>query len=256
MGAVLSQIIDNGQENVIAYGSHMLTKPERQYCVTRKELLAVITFLKQFCPYLLGWKFTLRTNHSSLLWLTNFKDPQGQLARWLEQLQKFDFQVVHCKGRSHCNADALSRLPCKDCRQHQVYGQRYITIAATSLSPIQVDTMRKSQQRDPVVGPLLRAKAADMQPLQSSLNQCIESRCLFQVWDQLVVMQGLLYQQSLTCDQLVVPLNERQHILQDIHSEVFGGHLGQDKMMSKLKQRFYWSITGVKPAQCVLPERH
>jgi len=37
------------------------------------------------------------------------KEPEGQLARWLEQLQEFDFVVIHRRGSSHGNADALSR---------------------------------------------------------------------------------------------------------------------------------------------------
>ena len=40
--AVLSQIGGDGQEHVIAYGSRLLTKSERQYCVMRRELLAVV----------------------------------------------------------------------------------------------------------------------------------------------------------------------------------------------------------------------
>jgi hypothetical protein len=39
IGAVLSQEID-GKERPIAFASRTLTKPERRYCVTRKELLA------------------------------------------------------------------------------------------------------------------------------------------------------------------------------------------------------------------------
>ena len=48
IGAVLSQVEGDGQERVVAYGSRLLTKPERRYCVTRRELLAVVTFTKQF----------------------------------------------------------------------------------------------------------------------------------------------------------------------------------------------------------------
>ena len=66
IGAVLSQIGDDGQEHIIAYGSRLLTKSERQYCVTRRELLAVVVFTKHFCPYLLGRRFVLRTDHGSL----------------------------------------------------------------------------------------------------------------------------------------------------------------------------------------------
>ena len=44
-GAVLSQSMEDGCEHVIAYASQVLTKPERHYCVTRRELLAVVTFV-------------------------------------------------------------------------------------------------------------------------------------------------------------------------------------------------------------------
>ena len=45
IGAALSQI-QNGQEKVLAYASKVLSKPERRFCVTQKELLAVVTFIK------------------------------------------------------------------------------------------------------------------------------------------------------------------------------------------------------------------
>ncbi len=53
MGAVLSLVID-GQEHVVAYFSRVFTRCQRNYCVTRRELLAVVTALKAFKQYLLG----------------------------------------------------------------------------------------------------------------------------------------------------------------------------------------------------------
>ena len=109
IGGVLSQLQDDGTERVIAYASRVLTRPERRYCVTRRELLSVVTFTHHFRPYLLGGKFTIRTDHGSLIWLSNFKEPEGQLARWIEQLQEYNFAIIHRPGRKHGNADALSR---------------------------------------------------------------------------------------------------------------------------------------------------
>ena len=115
IGAVLSQVDKDGQERVIAYGSRALTKPERRYCVTRKELFAIVTFIQMYRPYLTCQKFTLRTDHGSLTWLRNFKEPEGQLASWLERLQELDFDIIHRKGKAHTNAGALSRFPCQQC---------------------------------------------------------------------------------------------------------------------------------------------
>jgi hypothetical protein len=50
-------------------------------------------------------------DHNSLTWLMNFKEPQGQLARWLEELSQFNMEIQHRPGKKHANADALSRIP-------------------------------------------------------------------------------------------------------------------------------------------------
>ena len=110
IGAELIQV-QEGQERVIAYGSFSLAPEQRRYCTTRKELLAVVRFTKQFQHYLLGREFIVRTDHNSLSWLLNFKEPQGQLARWLEVLSQYNMVVKHRPGKKHINADALSRLP-------------------------------------------------------------------------------------------------------------------------------------------------
>ena len=109
VGAVLSQNID-GHERVIAYASRTLTKAERKYCTTRREMLALVWGIRTYRPYLYGRRFQVRTDHNSLKWLHNFHEPEGQVARWLEVLSEFDFDVLHRPGKKHANADALSRL--------------------------------------------------------------------------------------------------------------------------------------------------
>ena len=41
VGAVLSQV-QNGQERALSYYSHRLSRAERNYCVTRRKLLAIV----------------------------------------------------------------------------------------------------------------------------------------------------------------------------------------------------------------------
>ncbi|KRZ82180.1 Retrovirus-related Pol polyprotein from transposon 17.6 [Trichinella sp. T8] len=64
---------------------------------------------------MLALVWALKTDHGSLTWLRNFKEPEGQVARWLQQLGEFDFEVIYRPGRKHQNADALSRGSCKQC---------------------------------------------------------------------------------------------------------------------------------------------
>lgn len=77
IGAILFQLRDeNVSLHTIAARYH-----ERRYCVTRRELLAVVTLVQHYWPYLACGYFTLRTDLGSLTWLRNFKEPKGQLAR-------------------------------------------------------------------------------------------------------------------------------------------------------------------------------
>ena len=55
IGAVLSQ--KQGGKTVIAYASRTYSRAEQNYCTTRKELLTVVYFMKQFRQYLLGNRF-------------------------------------------------------------------------------------------------------------------------------------------------------------------------------------------------------
>ena len=67
-----------------------------------------------------------------------------------------------------------------------------------------------------------------------------------QLWDQLVLKQDLLYctlpsvSGSGVQDKLVIPKALRAEILKELHEGSLGGHLGTDKTLWKLKERFYW----------------
>ena len=109
VAGALSQVQD-GVIKPIAFASHVLMKQHRNYCTTRKELLAIVKFCRQFRHYLLGRFFVVRTDHNSIVWLTRFKNVQGQLARWLEELSQYNFRILHRRGLDHINADRLSRI--------------------------------------------------------------------------------------------------------------------------------------------------
>ena len=124
--------------------------------MTRRELLAVVVSTNKFCSYLLGRPFRLRTDHSSLLWLHNFKEPEGQLARWIEKLQEFDYEIEHREGHYHSNADALSRISCNQ-RKCPVHGTTHIAVTPVVLPEATSDKDFSSLKlQDPDIGPVLR----------------------------------------------------------------------------------------------------
>ena len=246
IGAVLSQADDEGRERVVAYGSRLLSKPERRYCVTRRELLAVVFFTHQFRSYLIGRQFVLRTDHGSLVWLKNFREPEGQVARWLERLQEFDFQVIHRRGKKHTNADALSRLPCCQCGRETHGANEIAVVTLNSLAP-PLQGLRELQLADSTVGPVLRKKEVNERPATNETkNMARATRRLFQLWDQLQVKEGVLYRAYLSEPeddvrlQMVVPESMRKEVLEDLHEGTMSGHLGTEKTLARVKERFYW----------------
>lgn len=80
-------------EHVVVYYSSPLSKTESNYCCICQELLAVVLSVHHFRPYL------------------NFRETEGQVARWIEAHQWYDYSVQHWAGHLH-NTDALLRHPC------------------------------------------------------------------------------------------------------------------------------------------------
>ena len=68
--------------------------------------------LKQWRQYLIGSnQFEVWTDHKNLGY---FKKPQKlnhRQARWMTELQEYDFQLIHKPGSSQKKVDALSRRP-------------------------------------------------------------------------------------------------------------------------------------------------
>ncbi len=120
IGAVLGQDQEEGGQvvkRVIAYASKTLSDTQRRYCTTNKELLAVVMAIELFCYYLPGQHFTVVTDHASLTWLRNFREPEGMVAQWIARLQPFDFAIVHRPGKHHSHADGLSRRTSRLCKR-------------------------------------------------------------------------------------------------------------------------------------------
>jgi len=240
IGAVLSQIQD-GKERPICYASQLYDRHQENYNVTRKELLAMVTFTKKFRQYLLGRHFLVRTDHAALQWLRRTPEPIGQQARWLEILEEFDFTVQHRAGTLHGNADALSRR-----------------VAATSATPTvsslpAADAGRidwpTEQQNDSVVGEVYRlVQAGSLRPTPESLtDRSAEVKSLLAQYDSLAINNyGILYRSftdagtGVEYKQTVVPCALRAEITDDLHRGLNGGHLGLRRSKLQLKKRFYW----------------
>jgi hypothetical protein len=229
IGAVLSQRQD-GVERVIAYGSKSLSKCQRNYCVTDRELLAIRYFTEHYRTYLLGRKFLVRTDHQALRWIFTMKEPKSRIARWIEALSEFNFEIEHRSGVKHGNADGLSRCPnpwncdcknletlrcgpCKKCRRknelmegtmpnmsEEPDGQSArvrITKSDLRSNNFQKATsisMKQKQLADPHVGPVYRWVEKGVRPTPMEVKTTSPTtRHYLLMWNSLIIHDGVLH---------------------------------------------------------------
>lgn len=245
LGAILSQKDGSGNEKVVAYASRTLTDRERKFSATEKEALAVVFGTKHFRVYLLGRKFELITDHNSLRWLKSM-EAKGRIARWIMDLQEFDFSITHKSGCLHTNVDALSRLPRNDSSTHKTHA----TSDAVNISTISVDptiNIHDLQRHDPVLSKVIESKLANKgRPPFQEWRDDSELRCFWFNYNKLFLRDGLLtrrFQQtrnSFPDYSIVIPKSLIPQVLQGVHDCPFAGHLGITRTLDRIRSRFFW----------------
>ena len=111
IGYVLTQKFD-GREKVISYGSKKLSRPQQNWCTYDREFFALLSAIRANSHYLRHAKFSAITDHRPLLaWrkVDAKKDPTGRRTRWAIELDNYEFELIHKKGKMHADADAMSR---------------------------------------------------------------------------------------------------------------------------------------------------
>ncbi|KAJ8363665.1 hypothetical protein SKAU_G00124960 [Synaphobranchus kaupii] len=240
VGAVLSQEDEDG-ERVVAYYSWALGA------------------LHHFRPYLQGSHFFLRTDHASLTWLLNFKDPEGQVARWLEQLQGYDIEIRHRAGRLHGNADALSRRPCaaqecRYCSRQEERDQVSPDVAVVQASgdaegwlPLTPMELREAHEADSTLGKVRGWLEAGQRPERWVVSaESPELKSYYSLYSSLVQRDGLLYRwwqapgRGSVILQLLVSRALRPDVLRLVHGSVGASHFGNNKTLHRLRGKFHW----------------
>ncbi|BHF76419.1 hypothetical protein SprV_0501951700 [Sparganum proliferum] len=234
IGAVLSQQQTDGLEHPLIFASQTLTKPERNYSTTRKELLAVVTFVKKFHHNLAGKRFILRTDHQALRWWENFKDPTGQLARWQADLLEYSYTVIHRAGKMHQNADALSRRA-----QTPPPVAAYAPASAITFGTPDHSGWASAQASDPYIS-LIHDQLRQGAPKPSSeemKGSSWEARCLWSAWNSLRLCDGVQYSPT-DPRRSVLPHDAIHPTLSRLHADL--GHAGQARTDTAARQRFWY----------------
>ena len=263
LGAVLTQTYDD-EERPVGFASRRMNPAEKKYSTTERELLAIIWGINHFRPYLYGKKFVIVTDHKPLTYLRSIKEPKGRQARWLHELSEYEFSVEHKSGCCHNDADALSRLPEADeSREEDVERTldsaqlldrsandttETVLCAATGWqSSLDIKPMAQMQRRDPVIREVVeQLEHTSYRPAARGKWRQNMFRPYRLIWSQLNLVDDVLYRrrrQGPRQDEknlVVLPASLVPEVISQLHSDPMSGHLGVDKTISRIVERYYW----------------
>ena len=196
------------------------------------------------------------TDHRALVWLYSFKDPEGMVARWLEKLGQFDFEIKHKAGRSIPHADCLSRVLPEEEDPITVYVAALTentTMEEHPANPWMLiqntdrNSMQMKQHEDNNIKKVLKWIEEKQRPDRKNMNGA--SKELWNFWvdfKNLRLIQGLLFRTKKLEDgdrwvhQLIVAENQISNILPLLHESPCTGHFGIEKTYQRAQERFFW----------------
>jgi hypothetical protein len=200
LGAVLTQG-EGRNERVIAFLSKKFTAPQRKYAATEKECLAVLVAIKKFRQYVEGSKFTVITDCAALKWLQKFNDAtNGRLCRWALQLQGYDFDIIHRKGKNNLVPDALSRAV---------------------VDAVEEDNVNDWPEK-------LREK---IQGDNEKFWKIVDGKIYKRINDQNVGANQW---------KLAVAAKDRLRVIENSHDTPTSGHMGYLKTLKRIQENHYW----------------
>ena len=229
LGAWLAQ--DDGKGwRPVAFLSRKFTPAEMNYDTRERELLAIHEALRKWRHYLEGIKFWVETDHQSLKWLDDVRILNRRQARWIMNMQSFDFTIGYSPGDLNTVADILSRRPdyfshCERCRT-------FLEINSVELgvtSPL-LDTIRDTTSKDPL------AKVW----IEGLENPTLADRSEKHRLTKLKYIDGLIKYGDK--ERIYVPDvdNLRSRVLFEFHDSPLAGHQGANRTYEKLSREYYW----------------
>lgn len=219
LGAILSQIHDNGIEYPCAYASRALSPSEQKWAPFHKEHAGMLFACKQFKPYLVGRHFTIRTDHKPLLTLNNVQ--ANCVDRIKAQMDEFQpFTVKYIKG-AEMPADGFSRY--------------CFAITDTPGSDLSTEQLFHLQNQ------CNQTKAIACKLKYNVLPQNRQLKTIVHSWTPHAKITDSLVKIKHNDEwKIFAPSRIRHTLIQLAHDSPTAGHFGPSKTLANLQRNWIW----------------
>lgn len=224
VGGVLSQYQNDNKLHPVAYFSNSLTESQKKWSTYNKETFAMVYATRHWYVYLVGSKFLLRTDHNPLTHIRKKKDPHGKLARWIAELECFNFDIEYIPGSKNTRADALSRNEgsLENTTPPDWLSEKLYSIDVRN--DLFAEQLTSEQDNDIVISFAKEEIAGGRQISKGQLKR---------ISKQLRIENNILTKSG----RPVVPPNMRKFVITEYHKD---GHFSSEKLLNIIKSRFYW----------------
>ena len=222
MGAILTQVDQNGSFHVISYGSRQLIKHERNYSPFLLEMAAAVWGMDFYNEYLKGKQFTLYTDHRPLEKMSHLHTKT--LNRLQLSMLEYDFVIQYKKG-INMPADFLSRSKIDEISAIDPFSP---TLAQEQA--IDLDIIKLQHFHEKGAWPIQTSKS-DIKRLKHLVNN-------FFVRDGCIWIRLNDFERQRTA--LFLPLKFRKRAMCEAHGSLLTGHDAVGKTYIRITDSYYW----------------
>lgn len=236
ISAVITHRYSDNTERPIAYASRVLSDAERRYSVIEREALALIYGVQKFQHYLLGRRFTMRTDHKPLETIFGAdrnlpKVAHNRLDRWAVILSGYDYDIQYVTGQANHTADLLSRLPSNDkpSTLEKAANRMHLLHLRIKDLPITPKELKNQTISDKILGSIIAYMARgwpDKKALSPEFYPYFEKRTELSYEQDTLLWRG----------RIIVPTVLRTAVLDILHD----GHPGVTSMLDLARFTAYW----------------
>ena len=216
IAGVISQPDDQGRLRPLAFYSKKLGPAECNYQIYEKELLAIVTALKEWRQYVEGNKRAVKviTDHRNLEYFQTAKLNNRRQARWSMELQGLDFKIQFRPGKHGGKPDALTRLP----------GEEPIRTKGFIVPRDRIDTQVRQIKAQNYYDEIRQAITIGRHQ-RIEISECKQNK------------DKIFYKGR----QLIAPdPREFTAIITQYHDHITAGHSGRAKTLEKIKENYIW----------------
>ena len=241
LGAVLTQVHEDGKERVVGYASRKLKTHEENYPAYLLELLAVTFGCEHYHHYLYGQKkFIVYSDHRPLSKLNKVHTKtQGRLR---EMLLEYNYEIVYRPGEDQEAADFLSRNAVYEIQAEETEEaedaeeSRKKNLDFEDYSKTEIREYQDDDKMCQDIKKFMKGEIVDMDGTKVGILKRYEGTFIED--DDKILWKQEGGQNKL----LIAPRKFTLQIIQQAHDSPVGGHRDLEKTMERIK-RVYWWIT-------------